>query len=72
VWTPTMEIGSGCQVHVRMHELPMGRLVLRLSKHFSAVIDQVVHDTFDPSRGGSRAVYGYWSFEEPDEEPEDE
>ena len=70
-WTPCMEIGSGVTVHVAMHELPPGRLVLRLSKHFSAVIDGVLHDTFDPSRGGSRAVYGYWRFEEPEPGPEE-
>jgi hypothetical protein len=27
-----------------------------------AVIDGVIHDTFNPSRGGSRCVYGYWVF----------
>ena len=60
VWTPTMKIGSGCKVHLRSHELPKGRLVVSLSKHSSAVIDGVVHDTYDPSRGGTRCVYGYW------------
>ena len=65
VWTPTMQVGSGCQVHVRMHELPPGRLVLRLSKHFSAVVDGVLLDTFDPSRDGDRCVYGFWEFPEP-------
>jgi hypothetical protein len=65
-WTPTMGIGSGCTVHVRMHELPPGRLVLSLSRHYSACIDQVVHDLYDPSRGGERCVYGYWELPEPD------
>ena len=32
-WTPTMQIGSGCTVHVREDELPSGRLILNLSKH---------------------------------------
>ena len=27
VWTPTMQIGSGCTVHLRSDELPSGRLV---------------------------------------------
>src|SRR5215207_7357895 len=49
-WTPTMEIGGGCQVHMREEELPPGRLIVRLSKHISAVIDGVIHDTHDPSR----------------------
>lgn len=62
-WIPTMRIGSGTKVHLRADELPAGRLVVRLSKHMAAVIDGVVHDTFDPSRGGTRAVYGYWLHE---------
>jgi hypothetical protein len=60
-WTPTMRIGSGCQVHLRREELPNGRLVVRLSGHMVAVIDGVIHDTDDPSRGGRRCVYGYFS-----------
>jgi hypothetical protein len=59
-WTPTMRIGSGCLVHVSARDLPMGRLVLRLSKHCAAVIDGVLHDAYDCSREGTRAVYGYW------------
>lgn len=59
-WTPTMEIGSGCTVHVSEGELPPGRLVLQLSKHVAAVIDGVLYDTFDCSRDGTRCVYGYW------------
>ena len=59
-WTPTMHIGSGCKVHLRQGELPMGRLVVSVSKHMVAVIDGVVHDTHDPTREGTRCVYGYW------------
>ena len=61
LWTPTMAIGSGCTVHLRADELPPGRLIVRLSKHLCAVVDGVVHDTHDPSRDGTRCVYGYWS-----------
>lgn len=60
-WHATMEIGSGCQVHLRPGELPAGRLVVGVSRHFTAVVDGVVRDTHDPSRGGTRCVYGYWS-----------
>lgn len=62
VWTPTMQIGTGCTVHVRTGELPAGRLVLNLSKHLCAFIDGTVHDLEDPSRDGTRCVYGYWTF----------
>lgn len=59
-WTPTMHIGSGCTVHLRADELPPGRLIVSVSRHLCAVIDGVIHDTHDPSRAGTRCVYGYW------------
>ncbi|MGH8597056.1 MAG: hypothetical protein ACREXT_10410 [Gammaproteobacteria bacterium] len=60
LWTPTMSIGSGCRVHLRREELPPGRLIVQLSRHLTAVIDGIVHDTVDCSRGGKRCVYGYY------------
>jgi len=63
-WTPTMRIGQGCKVHLRSDELPSGRLIVVVSRHVTAVIDGIVHDTHDPSRDGTRCVYGYWSFSE--------
>lgn len=60
LWNPTMRIGSGCQVHMRADELPDGPLVVRLSGHLSAVIDGIVYDTHDPTRDGTRCVYGYY------------
>lgn len=74
VWVATMHIGSGCKVHLHDGELPDGRLVVAVSKHYTAVIDQVIHDIYDPrreinwsdSRGQTgvwrRCVYGYWIF----------
>jgi hypothetical protein len=62
-WTPLVTIGSGCKVHLRPDELPKGRIMVQLSKHVAAVIDGVVQDTHDPSRSGTRCVYGYWSKE---------
>lgn len=49
-WIPTMKIGTGCQVHLRADELPVGKIICRLSHHLTAVIDGVIHDTFNPSR----------------------
>lgn len=77
-WTPTMKIGSGCTVHLHDGELPMGRLIVRVSKHVTAVIDGVIHDTHDPQRATlwyeagapkpvritRRCVYGYFSKEQ--------
>lgn len=59
-WHPTMAIGKGCTVHLRKDELPSGRLVVSVSRHEVAVIEGVVHDTFDCTRDGSRCVYGYY------------
>jgi len=61
-WTPTMGIGTGCQVHVKPDELPGGRLVLALSRHYTAFIDGVLHDTYNCAREGTRCVYGYWEI----------
>lgn len=72
-WMPTMKIGQGCKVHLLSGELPMGRLVVAVSKHYTAVIDGVIHDTHDPTRATiitdngatrmtHRCVYGYWRF----------
>jgi len=49
-FVPTMGIGTGCTVHLVDGELPMGRLIVSLSKHYAAVLDGVVHDTYDPQR----------------------
>lgn len=49
-WYPLMFIGSGCKVHLAAGELPMGRLVVSVSKHYTTVIDGVVRDTHDPQR----------------------
>lgn len=71
-WIPTMKIGQGCKVHLQEDELPKGRLVVSLSRHFTAVIDGVIHDTYDPNDRGvwvdaygnnittNRCVYGYY------------
>ena len=62
VWTPTMTIGSGCKVHLVDGELPMGRLVVSVSKHSTVVIDGVINDTYNPDRDGQRCVYGYYTL----------
>lgn len=70
-WVSTMQIGQGCRVHLVSDELPIGRLIVRLSKHLTAVINGVIHDTYDPQwatiirengvdRIAQRCVYGYF------------
>lgn len=59
-FVPTMGFGTGCKVHLRPEELPAGRIIVRVSKHLAAVVDGVLYDNHDCSRGGTRCVYGYY------------
>lgn len=59
-WVATMGIGTGCKVHLKEDELPKGRIIVSLSRHYAAVIDGVLHDTYEDTRGDKRCVYGYW------------
>ena len=59
-WVPTMKLGGGCQVHLRADELPSGILIAKVSKHLTAVVHGVIQDTHNPSRSGTRCVYGYY------------
>lgn len=60
VWVPTMAIGSGCTVHLHAAELPGGRLIVAVSRHYTAVINGVIHDTHDPrDRGSTFYTDGY-------------
>lgn len=67
-WYPTMHIGSGCKVHLRDGELPYNTtLILSLSGHYTCVKDGVILDTYDPSRNGTRCVYGFYAKEKEEE-----
>ena len=60
-WKPLMSIGVGCQVHLAKNEIPnKGIYICALSKHYTTVVNGVINDTYDPSREGTRCVYGYW------------
>lgn len=59
-WVPTMAVGRGCTTHLKADELPQGRIVVKVSRHLAAVVDGVLFDTHDCSRGETRCVYGYY------------
>lgn len=59
-WVATMKVGQGCTTHLCPKELPSGTIIARVSKHYTAVINGVVHDSHDPTRDGTRCVYGYF------------
>ncbi len=56
-WVPTMHIGSGCTVHLEADELPAGRLVVSVSRHYTAVIDGVIHDIYNPAAERGATIY---------------
>jgi hypothetical protein len=60
-WTPTMQVGQGCKVHLRADELPEGTVIVRVSRHVVTVVDGVIQDNHNSSRGGNRCVYGYYT-----------
>ena len=59
-WVSTMGIGTGCKVHLKSDELPSGRVIARVTRHYCAVIDGAINDTYNPSRDETRCFYGYW------------
>lgn len=63
-WHSMMQIGEGCKVHLDPSELPSGNLIVQVTRHLTCVKDGVIYDTFDPSRDGTRCVYGYWTPKE--------
>lgn len=57
-----MEVGKQRERNPRFVDLPTtGTIIANVSKHLTAVIDGVIHDAYDPTRGGTRTVYGYWT-----------
>ena len=60
MWEPRMRIGSGCTTRLDPAELP-DTCIARCSKHLVAVVDGVIRDTHDSSRGGTRCVYGVYT-----------
>ena len=53
---------DGCdEIHLNNEEIPEeGTVICRLDKHAVAVIDGVIHDTYNSARDGNRRVYEYW------------
>lgn len=56
VWVPKMRIGSGCTTH--LCDMPWGRFVCRVAKHYCAVVNRTIHDIFEDDE--DRCVYGYY------------
>lgn len=59
-WVPAMHVGNPKRAYLCEEDLPTGRLVVALSKHYTAVINGVIRDTFNCCPDGSRCVFGFW------------
>ena len=60
-WISCSGIGVGVTKHLNGYEMPAkGTYIVKVSKHLTCVKDGVLIDAYDCSRGGTRAVYGYW------------
>lgn len=59
-WHTQMRVGQKARTHVLPYELPREDVIVRLSGHMSAIVNGEIHDTFDPSREGTRTVYGFF------------
>jgi hypothetical protein len=51
----------GQKLRLRADELPRGKLIVQIRRHLVAVIDHVIHDTYDCARAGHVRVQGYWT-----------
>lgn len=60
-WTRTLASKrTGAALYLTSPDLPRGRIVVSLAGHYCAVINGVIHDTFDPSQKKPKRVYGYF------------
>jgi hypothetical protein len=41
----------------RHHDMPQGVVIARMARHYAAVIDGVVHDSWDSTH---KMIYGFW------------
>jgi hypothetical protein len=58
-WEPLMGIGTGCRYHLAVGELPSTCIAVA-SRHVVAVMAGRVRDIGDPTRNGTRCVYGVY------------
>lgn len=65
-WVPCSGVGMKTSKHFIKGELPKGRIVCSVAKHYVAVVDDKVFDTWDSrynSWGELRRIYGYWVYQ---------
>jgi len=54
VWHPAPKLNGR---KARCGDMPEGKVIARMARHYAAVIDGVVHDSWDST---GKMIYGYW------------
>jgi hypothetical protein len=49
------------KIYLRANQLPSGRIIVDVRKHLVAVIDGVIHDTYNSGMNGRRPVTDYYT-----------
>lgn len=61
-WISCSGIGKGIIKKLNENDMPQkGTYIVKVSKHLTCLKDGQLYDTYDCSREGTRAVYGYWA-----------
>ena len=55
VWHPAPKFEGR---KARYNDMPMGNVIASMAKHYTAIVDQEIHDTWDCSH---KMVYGYYA-----------
>jgi len=63
-WTSCVYQDNDRFMCINKDDLPMGRLVLYMHRHFAAVINHVLYDTWNSGSGRYYQLKGYWKLEE--------
>ncbi len=68
VWYPPRRWGKACKLYLDDTDIPMGRLIITLSRYWMAVDNGIIFDAWDPHNFSSRwpkpRVYGWWKLED--------
>jgi hypothetical protein len=49
--------------YAKLNQLPPGRLVVRVGRHYTAIVDGAIRDVFNPAMKKQWVVVGYWRKE---------
>jgi hypothetical protein len=61
-WISPKQISPDCQIRLHPRDLPPQRCILQLTGHVCALVDNTIHDVYNPCDADARLrVYGFWT-----------